>query len=206
MILCPLAHHAALRELPVDLVINTGSMQEMSEEWVGFYTEYLDRQRSRWFYSLNYFAQPIAYLAESTNLWSPRVGPRWVARLLRWNPGFVRMQSERNFLEAIYEKDVEAPPPHEQVLAIACHLDARRMTGELFVEYMDLVRRNPLPALMARIVRRVMDEMPYHPKEAAYLIDMLLTAPESTEFDHERLRDYRRMLEDERRGGVEAIY
>lgn len=207
-ILCPLSRHRALSSMPVDLVINTGSMQEMSEEWVSFYTTLLDRQRCRWFYSLNYFAQPISYLAESANVWSPRVSPRWVARSLRWNPAFIRMQSERNFLEALYEKDADPVPTVEQALECANHLRSRYMTGELFAEYMDLVRRTPAPDLMLDVLRRTMHEMPYHPKEAAYLVDALLAlgAEQTIARNLSELRGYQAALREERRQGVEAYH
>ena len=205
IVLCPLPLHLALSRLPVDLVVNTGSMQEMSEDWVSFYSALLDRQRCRWFYSLNYFAQPISYLAESANLWSPRASPRWVARLLRWNSAFIRMQSERNFLEAIYEKDAEAVPSESGTMQFAEYLHCRYMTGELFTEYMELLRRRPAPDLMLRVVRRVMREMPYHPKEAAYLVDLLLGL-KAHEATRSELEDYRTTLQEERRRGVEAIY
>ena len=208
VILCPLSRHAALAELPIDLVINTGSMQEMSEDWVSFYSALLDRQRCRWFYSLNYFAQPISYLAESVNLWSPRIGTRWVARSLRWNPAFIRMQADRNFLEALYEKDAGPAPTEQQAIELAKHLQSRYMTGELFAEYMDLVRRTPAPALMLDVLRRAMREIPYHPKEAAYLVDALLASSttETVASNAAELREYRARLQEERRSGIEAVY
>jgi hypothetical protein len=192
----------------VDLVINTGSMQEMDEAWVNFYTVWLDRQPARWFYSLNYFGQPISYLAESANLWSPRLSARWVARLLRSNPGFVRMQSERNFLEAFYEKDADPAPSEIQAMGAAERLHARYMTGDLLAEYMDLIRRTPAPGLMLRVVRRVMTEMPYHPKETAHLIEAILAKTEDDEIEvcREELEAYRVMLRKERQAGTEEIH
>jgi uncharacterized coiled-coil protein SlyX len=38
---------------PADLVINTGSMQEMTDEWIDFYIDWLNRYDTRYFYSLN---------------------------------------------------------------------------------------------------------------------------------------------------------
>jgi len=208
VVLCPLSRHAALYDAPVDLVINTGSMQEMSEAWVDFYMTWLDRQRTRWFYSLNYFGQPISYLAESANLWSPRPGARWVARLLRWNPPLVRMQSERNYLEALYEKDADPVPTGMDATERAERLHSRYMTGELLVEYMDLIRRTPDPKLMLVVVHRIMNELPFHPKEGAYLVDGILTRPRNKEVEHYRreLEGYRAILQGERETGTEEIH
>jgi hypothetical protein len=192
----------------VDLVINTGSMQEMDEAWVNFYAVWLDRQPGRWFYSLNYFGQPISYLAESANLWSPRLSARWVARLLRLNPGFIRMQSERNFLEGFYEKDAGPASPEIRAAEAAERLHSRYMTTDLLAEYMDLIRRTPASTVMLRVVRRVMSEMPYHPKEVAYLIDAILAKTGDAEIERCRgeLEMYRVILHKERHAGTEQIH
>ncbi|MFM9970244.1 MAG: putative sugar O-methyltransferase [Burkholderiales bacterium] len=207
VILCPLSRHTALHTLAVDLAINTGSMQEMSEEWVDFYSLFLDNQQSRWFYSLNYFAQPITYLAESTNVWSPRLSPRWIARALRWNPAFVRMQTDRNYLEAIYEKNGDPLPAASHLMELAKAMESRVMTGELFVEYMDIVRREPTPRLMFALVRRVMREMKFHPKEVTYLVNALLASTDDKTAGYiAELQGYKTMLLEERSAGTEAIY
>jgi hypothetical protein len=172
VILCPIERMAALEALPVDLVVNTGSLQEMSEAWVDHYMAWLDRQQARFFYSLNYAAQPVGHLAESVNLWSPRPSPAWMARLLRWNPGFMRMQSERNFLEAIYEKTPAALAPEEALARLAL-LAERALDGAAFVEAMDLFRRCRRPEVAQAILRRVAAEMAFHPKEALFLAEWL---------------------------------
>lgn len=208
VILCPLSFHAALFDISVDLVINTGSMQEMNEEWVNFYTQWLDRQHSRWFYSLNYFGQPISYLAESANLWSPRPSAKWAARLLRINPGLVRMQSERNFLEALYEKNIDSPSLPSREIKEAEHLHFRYMTVDLLVEYMEIIRCTASVTIMVCVARRIMKEMPYHPKETAFLVDAVLTRTDDREIDQYRaeLENYRTILQKEREAGTEAIH
>ncbi|HLJ04669.1 MAG TPA: putative sugar O-methyltransferase, partial [Acetobacteraceae bacterium] len=172
VLLCPVDRLAAVENLPVDLIVNTGSLQEMSEEWVSYYMAWLDRQNACYFYSLNYAAQPLNFLAESINLWSPRPSPRWSARLLRWNPAFIRMQADRNYLEALYEKtpaalDIAGANTRLQLLT------ERAMTGETLVECMDVFRRCPTAEIALPILRRVMTEMPFHPKEALWLAESL---------------------------------
>jgi putative sugar O-methyltransferase len=202
-ILCPLPLYTALLNLPVDLVINTGSLQEMSEEWVDFYMGWLDRQRCRWFYSLNYFAQPVSALWESGNLLSPRLSPLWTARLLRWNPAFVRMQADRDFLEALYEKTETAQDPKEAGI-IHKHLAERAPTGEVLVELMDLIRCHPDDGLMLKALAFAM-RMPTTPKEALWLAETLLLSPMREE-DRAMVEDWRRDLAAKRATGTEAYY
>ncbi len=78
VVLCPIHHLDALNRLPFDLVINTGSMQEMTEEWIDFWMLWLKRQDCRFFYSMNYFGQPLNFLAESGKRLSPRPSARLV--------------------------------------------------------------------------------------------------------------------------------
>jgi len=73
-----------------DLVVNTGSMQEMTDEWVDFYIDWLAKYDTRYFYSLNYIAQPIAVMGESRNLWSQRLGAEWRGPDPRLSGGPVR--------------------------------------------------------------------------------------------------------------------
>src|SRR5262249_44266599 len=74
ILLVPLSRLFALKRT-TDLVVNTGSMQEMTEEWIDFYVDWLSRYDARYFYSLNYAAQPISIMGESRNLWTQRLGP-----------------------------------------------------------------------------------------------------------------------------------
>lgn len=202
-ILCPLPHFAALQKLPVDLVINTGSLQEMSEEWVDFYKEFLDQQQCRWFYTLNYFSQPVNALWESGNLWSPRLSPAWAARLLRWNPAFIRMQADRDFLEALYEKD-ESPVDPAEIDMLLKHLLQRDPTGESLAELMDLVRRRPNAELMLKVLSYAM-RMPAAPKEALWLCETLLTQPISGD-ERAAVEKWRTELESKRASGTEAYH
>ncbi len=172
-VLCPLHCIEALKAYHVDLVINTGSMQEMSEDWVDFYTGWLDQQPCRFFYSLNYFAQPVSFLAESANLWSPRLSARWKARLLTWNPDLVRTYTTRNFLEMIAERVDDAPMTPDDAAAAWMRVAERVMTGQTLVEMMDIVRRCPHEELMFHTMRRGATGIIYHPKEVLYLANQL---------------------------------
>jgi putative sugar O-methyltransferase len=202
-ILCPLPFLGALENLPVDIVINTGSLQEMSEEWVDFYSAWLDRQRCSWFYSLNYFGQPINALMESGNVFSPRLSANWTARHLRWNPAFIRMQADRDYLEALYEKGTTALDPIDAKRILRLHME-RSPTGDGLVECFDLIRRNPEPAVMLEVLAYAM-RMPSPPKEALWLATRLLDTELSAE-DRAKVENWRNELDVVRASGREATY
>jgi hypothetical protein len=77
VVLCPVANIRALENTSFDLVTNTWSMQEMTDAWVDWYMEWLDRQPCRFFYSENYFANALTNMREGHNSWSPRPSSRW---------------------------------------------------------------------------------------------------------------------------------
>jgi hypothetical protein len=84
ILLVPLPFLADFRRSS-DIVINTGSMQEMTDEWIDFYMAWLSDYDTKCFYCLNYAAQPISIMGESRNLWTQRPGPEWSTRHLRLN-------------------------------------------------------------------------------------------------------------------------
>ena len=129
-------------------------MPEMTEEWVDFWMDYLDAANVSLFYSLNYFGQPLEFMAESMNAWSPRPHPRWAARLLRAEPYFVMTQTTRVFAETMYEKgdsaDVEAANRAFELY------DHRFFDVQCMLEQMDAVRVTGDAGQMWRLLERMM--------------------------------------------------
>ena len=202
-ILCPLPFYKCLTSLSIDLTINTGSLQEMSEEWVEFYKNFLETINCKWFYSLNYFSQPINELWESGNLFSPRLSNNWSARLLRFNPSFVRMQSERNYLEALYEKDYVRLSSDDAIVLCNSHL-SRNSNGEGLTELFDIIRRSNDPVLLYKVLEYAM-KIPSKPKEALWLAEQLSHAELSQEANR-RIEAWKHELLQMRATGVEAYY
>ena len=90
---------------PVDLIINTGSMQEMSDQWINFYMTWLDQIGSKYFYSLNYMGQPIDGMFESRTFWAPRPSNLWDATVINSDPPLIKLMSiGRYFCDVLYER------------------------------------------------------------------------------------------------------
>lgn len=205
VILCPIPHLSSLEKLPVDLIINTGSLQEMSEEWIAYYMEWLDRQRAKYFYSLNYAAQPLNYLAESINLWSPRPSSQWQAKLLRMNPAFIRMQADRNFLESVYEK-MPAALTEEAAHQRLDILEEQALTVETFIASMDVFRRCFVAQIGFRVLTRAAEELPFAAKEMLWLAGWLSRNSDGLSQDElQSVGDLLSKLDREREGGTEGI-
>jgi hypothetical protein len=152
-----------------DLVVNTGSMQEMTDEWIDFYIQWLAKYHTRYFYSLNYIAQPLGVMGESRNLWSQRLGAEWSTRHLRLNIPLLDLEGPtRDFLEVLYEK---SPAPGS--LREWSIYRGRVLSKPTYVEGLDLLRQDFTIENAKTFVKTVMEAMPYHPKELLYIIKWL---------------------------------
>jgi hypothetical protein len=161
-----------------DLVVNTGSMQEMTDEWIDFYTQWLAKYDTRYFYSLNYIAQPIEVMGESRNLWSQRLGAEWSTRHLRLNIPLLDFEGPtRDFLEVLYEKSPSARRLKEWSI-----YRGQVLSKPTYVEGLDLLRQDFTVENAKTFVRTVMEGMPYHPKELLYIVEWLRCQGDS-EFD-----------------------
>ena len=149
-----------------DLVINTGSMQEMTDEWIDFYMRWLDAADVRFFYSLNYVAQPVDKLYESRNLWGPRPSALWATRYLSLGSSLVQAQARggRHFQEVIYERGGV-----RRALAEWAALRGRAIDVQCYAEGLDLLRQSLTAENAARFLRTVCDGMHYRPKELLWL-------------------------------------
>ena len=90
----PLGRLDMVPEMPCDLAVNTGAIQEMPSPWVDLYRAQLDLTRARYFYSHNYALTPINLVGERQNLFGPRVSADW-------SPQFVRFQHPVNATQSI---------------------------------------------------------------------------------------------------------
>jgi hypothetical protein len=169
ILLVPLSRLFALKRT-ADLVVNTGSMQEMTDEWIDFYVSWLTHYDTRYFYSLNYAAQPISIMGESRNLWTQRLGPEWSTRHLRLNIPLMDLAGPtRDFLECLYEKT----PARRSLDDWSIHR-GDLLSKTTYVEGLDLLRQSLTVRNAKAFVELVLQQMPYHPKEILYLARWLV--------------------------------
>jgi putative sugar O-methyltransferase len=152
---------------PFDLVLNAGSMQEMTDEWIDYYMAWLDHGPARYFYSINYAAQPLSQMAESRNLWT-RPSAQWTARYFNMNMPLVRAFGPRNdFLEAFYER----APSQRSFRDWSVH-KGMALTTSTYAEGLDLLRQDISVAAALDLLTRAV-EMPVIPKETLWIAQWL---------------------------------
>jgi putative sugar O-methyltransferase len=120
ILLCPITRREALNSITFNVVVNTLSMQEMTDSYVAFYRDWLTEQPSEYFYSFNYFLQATDRRDESPNLFAPRFSRDWEIQWSlagdRQSKGFANVLARRLPPEtvtprntAIFEQDFRRP-------------------------------------------------------------------------------------------------
>ncbi|MFH1851419.1 MAG: putative sugar O-methyltransferase [Candidatus Neomarinimicrobiota bacterium] len=205
IVFCPIENVPALAELEFDLIINTGSMQEFSEEWVDYWMNWLNQTQVKYFYSMNYFAQPLNFMAEGANCWSPRLSEQWTIIYQRANPTLIRQQSDRHFAEIVARKSPADLTGWQRQWKI---LKSRIIDDQILLEYMDMIRMNPDETLIWDLITRTDRELYSPPKESLWLVDYL-RAQGSSEFlklHGVKLEQIAGRLQQIRAGGRESIW
>jgi hypothetical protein len=145
-------------------------MQEMTDEWIDFYMAWLSHYDARFFYSLNYAAQPISIMGESRNLWTQRPGPEWSTRHVRLNiPLQDLVGPTRDCLETLYEKT-----PAKRSLNEWSIYRGHILSKTTYVEGLDLLRQRLTIENASTFLNTVLQDMPYHPKELLWIARWLL--------------------------------
>jgi hypothetical protein len=160
VILCPINNIRRLENISFDLVTNTTSMQEMTDEWVDWYMDWIDRQPCCFFWSANHFANGISNMREGHNSWSPRPSPRWQLVYSKIHLG------PRNSAHMLFQKDANAVPVKQATVA-SKGLDA-------WLAHLELARCRRDEQSLRRALEFASSNLPFMPKETWQLSKMLL--------------------------------
>jgi putative sugar O-methyltransferase len=95
ILLCPITRREALKSIRFSVLLNTLSMQEMTDAYVAFYRDWLAEQPAEYFYSFNYFLRPADRRDESPNLFAPRLSKDWEIQWSRPGNDFANVLARR---------------------------------------------------------------------------------------------------------------
>jgi hypothetical protein len=175
--LYPIANHEQTNDVSWSVITNTGSLAELSIDWVLWWREWLGKQRYKLFYSHNYFGLPVERMFEARNHFSPQVPPN--ARLMRArinHPMMVAQSADRNAAELYFEpiRDGDRVGNAYNVLAerFSETFDLRDMAYFLY-----RIPEAPSIELDILLLFKLIEDLPYRPKELLYLYDRILNNP-----------------------------
>ena len=170
VILVPIAQINALKSIEIDLLINTGSLQEMSPEYVDFYMSWLNDSKVDYFYSANYFGQKIDQLMEGMNYGAPILANHWKTLF-----STLHQDSLRPVAELIFQR-TELPRPSaasaEKAKQLLNAVDP--ISLPVFLELFDLSRNITDADFLLSIVNRSL-KMQRIPKETLPLVTRTLS-------------------------------
>jgi hypothetical protein len=162
-----------LAPVQIDLVTNTNSLQEMSEAYVDFFMDWLDRQDCSFFISINIVLQDLRVLLESMNTWSPRMRPVWKTLFLEHTPDPDPEGGRPNQM-GLFEKW-----PHDLLERQAgaaktlSELLSTPLNSYTLATLLDLIRLSMNETAILSLLRKIRAEYPFTPKEASYLVTWL---------------------------------
>jgi len=192
--LCPAQLAGNLEGIGVDLAINSGSMQEMTEDAMLWWCDWLENGDIKYFYSLNYGLQPIhARRGGSANWMCPRLGPFWDTLQLRLDPPIVREQSLRHYREVLYRRTTSQDTKERAERAsalLAAHSTPVSINREQSVlELLDALRLSPSIGLVMRLVQILGTLFDYRPKELIYVCRIGLGLSDANDNERKILTD-----------------
>jgi putative sugar O-methyltransferase len=160
-----------------DLVTNTGSLAELSDEWVVYWSQWLNTQRCDIFYSHNYFGIPIDRLYESRNIIAPITPSGWRVGQLRINHPLMLLQSaDRNAAEVILiRKSTDNPSWIYDIQRLRAD---EKLTITDFAYYVFNLPTLEHINILAEItlVKKTISDLCFLPKELFFITDRIITS------------------------------
>ena len=176
VLLCPIANAHLVNQLRFDLIVNTGSLGELSDAWVHFWAQWLERQQADRFYSRNYFGNPHTKLFEGRNIFSPIVPVDWVPQFVHLNHALIAMQSvERNSVELIFRR-IPGRVRNGSILKSQGLCDGRRLDLRDLATYVFGLPASVDVKAEARMIDKILEDFDYVPKELIHLLARLQSA------------------------------
>jgi len=195
IVLFPAQCAAELSGLSGDLLVNSGSMQEMPESAILYWSKWIEESKLGHFWACNYFLQPVQQVrGGSANWMCPRVSADWECLSSRLDAPLVRTQTVRHFREVIYKRldtrkisRAQQQFLADQILAsFTARIDLTDTAGIL--QLFEAVRLSARPDACLRLIDVLGSFTDYRPKELVYLCNLALKSYQlpSDKRDHVR--------------------
>jgi len=196
-VLCAVPLIGRLSETPVDLVINTWSMQEMSDPWIDFYMNWLENSGARFFYSFNAMCRPIDRLGEVANSYSPRPSMNWVARMIG------RPEEGGSQGHAVFERGT-TESTRAEAAALFDSLCRSPISIENLPRMIDCLRQiEDVPRTFLLLTRAITELDPVIPKEFQYFCERIRDSSQLTPNEREVIAAYQSQIDIRREHGRE---
>ncbi len=181
--LVPIHLAGSTAKMQFDLVVNTGSMAELSEDWVQYWSNWLSKQQCSTFYSHNYFGIDVSNLNQSRNRLAPIMPTGWKIAELRMNHPAMVLQGAPgiNAAEAIFIRS-ESPNSIYEIFKLRA---SERLNLHNFAYYLfnlpDAEEGNV--ELEINLLWKAVADLRFIPKELLFLAERIMALKEFTKID-----------------------
>jgi putative sugar O-methyltransferase len=170
--LVPVQLSAQTRNVPFDLVTNSGSMAEMTDEWLNYWCNWLDQQNTRLFYSHNSIGNAPEVVVEAPTVLAPVVPPTWRPVYVRPMHPMMLLQSKGRIASEIMFERTATVDRHDVSKAMT-FFDGTKLRLENYIYFLyamlrDLERNRPY---IMDFAQRIIKDFGYAPVELILLLN-----------------------------------
>jgi putative sugar O-methyltransferase len=170
--LVPVQLSAQTKNASFDLVTNTGSMAEMTDEWLNYWCNWLDQQNTKLFYSHNLIGNAPDVACEAPTVMAPVVVPTWRPVYVRpMHPMMLLHSKGRIASEIIFERT--ATVDRHDVSKAITFFDGTKLRLENYIYFLYAILREletNRPYIM-EFAQRIIKDFGYAPVELIFLLN-----------------------------------
>lgn len=178
-----------IRNANFDLVVNTGSLAELSEDWVTYWSDWISKQEVETFYSHNYFGISADQIHESRNLIAPKKPIGFKVAQVRMNTPLMTITStNRDAAELIFQRNKSSEEKIYRLMMMK--LDDKWSLVDLAYYCFNLDPSISDDSFFDEVVilRKFLDDLGFFPKELIFLLEriksnFLFTTLDSSEIE-----------------------
>jgi putative sugar O-methyltransferase len=188
--LCPIQHHAETKRRKYDVVVNTGSYSEMTDEWVEFWGQWLGKQKTRLFYSHNMFGNPVDKLYEGRSTYAPIVPENWEIAFIRTMHSMVLLQSgARRFAEMIFRCNSAQAVKQSNVESTFAAMRGKKLTLSDYIWFAYNINRHTSLSTQLDFIEKIRHDFGYDPVELIRMTTNVLKSRNLLTLDQKK-REY----------------
>jgi putative sugar O-methyltransferase len=184
--LVPIQHYTKTSQIRFDVAVNTGSLAEMTDEWVAFWSEWLDKQTATHFYSFNFFGNPVDKLFEGRATFAPRVSGAWQVKYVRaMHPLMLLQSEERRAAEILFSRAASTAFSSDELGICLRGMQTLKLSLDNYIALAYKAQNNKRRTIEDAIdfIKKVLHDFGYPPVELLSLITNITNDENFENFD-----------------------
>ena len=180
IVLCPVQLRHLSKRFEIDIVINTLSLGEMTQEWVNFWSVWLNEQKADTFYSSNAFGMELDRMFECESWLSPTVTDNWIMTKYSLDHPYQVFWAEytRRYAEIFFERTKDGKARTQTLKTFSDMRENTKFTINDILYCVYNLGNTVDVALEVKLVNKFLSDMTYIPKELYFWSKRILDSAE----------------------------